>query len=350
MTINSSYPLVSVVIPVYNVEKYLEQCIQSVLSQSYKNLEIILFDDGSTDRSGSICDKYAKENPEIRVIHKNNEGLGMARNTGIDISNGDFLFMLDSDDYIDPEEIENQYRTIAENNVDAVYLGYIAVDEDGKYLGKHVYKDEVFVGSDAKNKLLPKMLGSMDGCENDRIEMAASPLLYSMRPIREHNLRFVSERDLISEDFVFNIDYLEVANGACTCSRTGCYYRQVSHSLSHKYREDRFEKFKTYYEYIQKRILGFGFSELDLKRYDKTFLIQVRSVICLEISNQSPNSFIKKYHLVRGICNDELVQTVVGSYPTLKMNIFQRLYVKLLKHKLVLPLMLVLKIWSMRQV
>ena len=96
-------PKVSVIIPVYNVEQYLNRCIDSVLNQTYKDFEIILVDDGSTDKSGEICDVYAEKDSRITVIHKENGGLSDARNFGIDAARGDFLTFLDSDDYFHPE-------------------------------------------------------------------------------------------------------------------------------------------------------------------------------------------------------------------------------------------------------
>ena len=93
--------LISVIVPIYNVEEYLNECVDSILNQTYKNLEIILVDDGSTDKSGIICDDYAKIDSRIKVIHKKNGGLSDARNVGIDRALGEFIIFIDSDDYID---------------------------------------------------------------------------------------------------------------------------------------------------------------------------------------------------------------------------------------------------------
>ena len=93
-------PLISVIVPTYNVEKYLNKCVTSLINQTYVNLEIILVNDGSTDNSGSMCDDFAKNDSRIRVIHKKNQGLGMARNTGIENATGDYICFIDSDDYV----------------------------------------------------------------------------------------------------------------------------------------------------------------------------------------------------------------------------------------------------------
>ena len=99
-------PKVTVVVPVFNVEKYLHQCIESLLNQTYRNLEIILVDDGSTDNSGTICDKYRQKDQRIKVIHKCNQGLGFARNSGMKETTSDYITFMDSDDYADEDMIE----------------------------------------------------------------------------------------------------------------------------------------------------------------------------------------------------------------------------------------------------
>ena len=119
--------LVSIIIPVYNVEKYLDKCIQSVLQQTYDNLEIILVDDGSTDLSGEMCDKYSKMDSRIIVIHKKNGGLSSARNTALDIMKGNFVFFLDSDDYVDKYLIEYLLEDIYKYNADIAECNFYDV-------------------------------------------------------------------------------------------------------------------------------------------------------------------------------------------------------------------------------
>ncbi len=116
----SSYgnELVSIIVPVYNVEQYLEKCVNSIINQSYKNLEIILVDDGATDNSGKICDELAKLDNRIKVYHKENGGLSDARNYGVERATGEYIGFVDSDDYIDPEMYEKLYEAIKKENVD----------------------------------------------------------------------------------------------------------------------------------------------------------------------------------------------------------------------------------------
>lgn len=111
-------PLISVIVPVYNVEKYLDRCIDSIVNQTYKNLEIILVNDGSPDNSGAICDEWAKADSRIKIIYKENGGLSDARNAGTDCASGEYITYVDSDDYILPEYIEYLYNNLIKTHAD----------------------------------------------------------------------------------------------------------------------------------------------------------------------------------------------------------------------------------------
>jgi len=124
-------PLISIIIPIYNVEKYLPACLDSVLAQTYQNLEIILVDDGSPDGSGAICDAYAASDARIRVIHQKNGGVSSARNTGLDAASGAFIGFVDPDDYIEPGMYEVLYNQLQASGADIVQCGYVW-EEDGK--------------------------------------------------------------------------------------------------------------------------------------------------------------------------------------------------------------------------
>lgn len=117
---------VSIVLPIYNVEKYLNRCIKSILNQTYSDLEVILVDDGSPDGCPRLCDEWSKKDKRIKVVHKKNAGLGMARNTGIDMATGDFICFFDSDDFIDPHTIQEAIEVVEKTG--AGILGICCVD------------------------------------------------------------------------------------------------------------------------------------------------------------------------------------------------------------------------------
>ena len=125
-------PLISVIVPIYNVEKWLPRCVDSILSQEYKNLEIFLVDDGSPDGCPTICDEYAEKDKRIKVIHKKNGGLSDARNVAIDVASGEFICFVDSDDYVAPTYVEILYSLIEKYQTKASVINPVAVDEEGK--------------------------------------------------------------------------------------------------------------------------------------------------------------------------------------------------------------------------
>lgn len=112
------HPLISVIIPVFNVAPYLNRCMETIVSQTYRNLQIIMVDDGSTDFSGSLCDQWKKADNRIKVIHKKNEGLGMARNSGIIAAEGEYFLFVDSDDYVDKVMAEKLLQTLVIQQAD----------------------------------------------------------------------------------------------------------------------------------------------------------------------------------------------------------------------------------------
>ena len=126
------YGLISVIIPVYNVEPYLRQCVDSVLSQTYQNIEIILVDDGSTDSSGIICDDYAHKHNNLKVIHKKNAGLSEARNSGLEVANGSYIAFIDSDDWISKDNFEKMITEINMQHSDFVFSDGVNFEDSDK--------------------------------------------------------------------------------------------------------------------------------------------------------------------------------------------------------------------------
>lgn len=125
-------PLISIIVPVYKVERYLDKCVKSILSQTFTDFELILVDDGSPDQCGKMCDEYAKMDDRVKVIHKENGGISDARNAGIDIACGDFISFVDSDDYISRDMYEILYNLIKTYNADISMCNYYRISEDGK--------------------------------------------------------------------------------------------------------------------------------------------------------------------------------------------------------------------------
>lgn len=148
--------MISVIVPVYNIEKYIKKCICSIINQTYKDLEIIIVDDGSNDRSGQICDEFAGQDERIIVIHKENGGLSSARNVGLDIARGEYIGFVDGDDYISERMYETLLCHIESNNADMVICGYREIKEEnrGPEDSKLVEETETVISGEDRYKLI----------------------------------------------------------------------------------------------------------------------------------------------------------------------------------------------------
>lgn len=152
-------PKISVIVPVYKVEKYLERCVDSIINQTYKNLEIILIDDGSPDLCPVICDKYAEKDSRIIVIHKENGGLSDARNAGINVSCGEYIVFIDSDDFVKEKYIEKLYEAIQKDDSDLSMCGFTLVDEEGKIISTNLNNSPLVDGTMTGREVLEKYYG-----------------------------------------------------------------------------------------------------------------------------------------------------------------------------------------------
>ena len=151
--------LFSVIVPIYNIEKYINRCIDSVLSQSFTDFELILVDDGSPDRCGAICDEYAKKDQRIQVIHKKNGGLVSARQAGIKVASGDYIFHLDGDDAIVFDALESAHNIIRETNADIVSFSYnLSIDNEIKDKVEDLVHEGLYNKTEIEGKIFPKLL------------------------------------------------------------------------------------------------------------------------------------------------------------------------------------------------
>lgn len=215
---------VSVIIPIYNVEKYLEQCISSVCAQTYQNLEIILVDDGSSDSCGKICDSWEQKDERIRVIHQINGGVSKARNAGLDVASGEYVGFVDSDDYLHPEMYENLVNAIKENGCQVAMCPYQAVDEEGKDIQR--IKENLPPGVYSFEKLLTNMYrnAQFEGtCASVCNKLFAKKIL--------ENLRFAE--GLGHEDEAFMNRYMEKTDKIAVIEPALYFYVQRHGSIMH---------------------------------------------------------------------------------------------------------------------
>lgn len=229
--------LVSVVVPVFNSEKYLEKCVISILQQEYKDLELILIDDGSTDGSGLICDKYAIEDSRIKVIHKKNAGVSSARNSGIEIAKGKYIAFVDSDDYIEKNYLSTAVAKINKHDCD-LYVSGILMETWS--CGEIVRSEEIGV----KNTFNGSITQFLEMMESEYSLMSiCGPWckLYQMGIIKNNKLRFDTSVSF-GEDTRFNIDYYSYASTVYFDDAIFYHYRRGNEdSLFSKFKKDTFE-------------------------------------------------------------------------------------------------------------
>ena len=322
---------VSVIVPVYNVEKYLKRCVDSIRSQTYTNIEIILVDDGSKDSSGKICDEYAEQDDRVKVVHKENGGLGFARNSGLEIASGDYVTFIDGDDSITADHIEKMVSSLEKVDADTCLAGHTKIYANSKVEHVNVCAGRVFSGEEVKNEILTRMVGSNpDG--SDYIEMSACMVLLSKNIIDDYNIRFHSEREFISEDLIFDFDYYLKSKKTVVIDDVGYYYYDNEGSLTTKYNPNRFEKQKIMTREVIRRTKEIGIYGKCEQRVLNTFVSIARYCIKLE-QKFSEGSYTSYKTKVAVILKDNSLQKALVTIDNGKVPIKSRIVNVMMKNK-----------------
>ena len=322
---------ISIIVPVYKVEKYICRCIDSIINQSYKRLEIILVDDGSPDSSGVICDEYQKKDSRIKVIHKENAGLGFARNSGLEHATGKYVTFIDGDDYIGVDHIKNMYNTIKNTSTDTCIAGHTKVYKNKKVEHTNVCSGKIFKNNVNEN-ILPRMCGA-DCHGNDYIEMSVCMVLFSNDIIQSNQLKFVSEKEYISEDLVFDFEYYPLSKGVCVSDKTDYYYCDNEGSLTTKYREDRFKSQIYLYKFLSQKAIELNIQDKCIKRLQNTVLAIARYSIKIEYKFKKINGKRIAHNNVHKICEDTTLQKILDEYDDHGIRIASRIINGLIKYK-----------------
>lgn len=232
---------VSVIVPVYNVENYLKRCVDSLIRQSLAEIEILLIDDGSTDRSGELCDELAGADLRISVYHKENEGQGIARNLGLQKATGTYVAFLDSDDYYDPDTCRDLFELMEHTQADLCCYGYQIETQERQVVRIPHITDREYMGEAFQKEFVPHYFG--DQPEKDELRGFSSCMTIFRRSIvEEHNICFPSEREYLSEDTIFSLRFCEHARKAVTTSKIYYHYCQNPNSFSQAFHEERLKQ------------------------------------------------------------------------------------------------------------
>ncbi|MBR4327910.1 MAG: glycosyltransferase family 2 protein [Bacteroidales bacterium] len=222
-------PLISIIVPIYKVEKYLDKCIQSLVNQTYKNIEIILVDDGSPDNCGRMCDEYAAKDNRIKVIHKENGGLAAARNSGQDAMTGFAMMFIDGDDYLEPDCCEKTINAMLKHDVDLVMFTQFTNYPNSQIVEHsfHIQQDEIVFTSDDCRELQARILDF-----NGKIGSACMKLMRTDY-LRKFNIRHIDALSQGAEGFVFNIQFFEHLEKACYIDYPLYHYIYNPSSMTH---------------------------------------------------------------------------------------------------------------------
>lgn len=336
--------LVTVVLPIYNVEAYLQRSVASVLNQTYTNLEILLVDDGSRDNCPAMCDSFAATDSRIRVIHKENAGLGMARNTGIENATGTYICFMDSDDYIAPDTVEKCVRALCETGADVVQYGYHNVNSAGQVVRTHIPnpKQLIYEGKQVQESFLPDLMydDPSAGCQN-HLWMSMCGAMFRLEVMLSNHWRLVSERQIIAEDVFSLTKFYSYANKVAILPEAFYYYCENGASLTRTYRPDRFKGIKHFYHENLLQIQSLGYGPAMEERLAMVTLSY--TIAALKQEAAAPRSAKENLAGVKAIIHDELMQTLlkVGLNPLDSKG--RRLLLSLAKTKLHLLCYLLLR-------
>jgi glycosyltransferase involved in cell wall biosynthesis len=298
-------PKISIIVPVYNVQKYLIQCLDSLKNQSYSDIEIICINDGSTDNSIHILKKYGENDSRFRVYEQNNLGVSSARNKGIEVASGEYIMFVDSDDWIDHKTCETTLNIMISKQTDVVLFNYIRVKE-AKLKEKYVFDKDVYFDGTTIQEIHRRMIGlsnkELRNLENADALVPACMKLYRKKIIRENNIKFMDLRIIgTSEDAVFNLEYFEKCNSAYYLNKPLYFYRRDnSYSITTIYKPDLYVKWDRLFDYFEKyiisnelssdytealknrialSIIGLGLNELCSKSSHREILSKIKTII-----------------------------------------------------------------------
>lgn len=325
--------LVSIVLPIYNVEKYLDRCIESVVNQTYKDLEIILVDDGSLDGCPKKCEEWAKKDKRIKVIHKENAGLGMARNTGIENATGEYICFFDSDDYIKNNAVEHAYNLAKKVNADIVTYGVERVDGNGRTIQTLIPTPQklLYTGSEVQTEYLPNLIGpDAETGNNINIKMSAWTSLYSLEMINKANWRFVSERDIISEDIYSLLILFKYVNKIAILQECLYFYCDNPSSLTHTFQKDRFERNKNFYYCCRNKCKELNYNENVVERLAHPYLANTIAAMKMDVKMEG----VKAISDFKLLVNDDLMVELVNKSKSYNGNIRKNLFYFCIKHKM----------------
>lgn len=325
---DSNNLLISIIVPVYNAKDYLTDCVNHLIGQTYRNIEILLIDDGSSDGTGVLCDKIAETDSRIKVFHKENGGTHTARNLGIEVSQGEYLMFIDPDDWYDFEAIEYLVNHIQKENLDLIRFSYIKEYENFSEKRENTFIAEKVYENDECLNLCRRTIGllSEELCHPENLNFLASVCfcVYRKSVIKENSLSFYNIRTIGTfSDGLFNINYLLYAKKMEYVNKYFYHYRKTnSASATSNYRENFLEKQLILFAEIDKIVKEQG-KEFEEALSNRIALSSME--MCLNVFKSSKKA-TDKYTEIKEVLNNPIYKNAYKnfdiSYLPLKWKIY----------------------------
>lgn len=310
---------ISVLVPVYNVEKTLDRCIQSILNQTFRDFEIILVNDGSTDNSGKLCDEYANKYDNISVIHKENEGLGPTRNAGIKAATGEYIYHCDSDDWLKEDLLEKVYKAITEADADVAVFGYdLFTEKDGEIIPYSTIsvKDGLYADKESVRNFFAEQYF------NSFVVLSACNRMCKRSFLIENELFFPALRR--SQDVAYSLLLFDYVERLVTIKESFyCYIIEPGVYKGRSFKE-MIDIYCTIYEWAYGYFKKWNMSEADV-------LQKLTNNICEQIANYSAYAFTVKYKdewktNARLLIDDRRVKNFFAMYKNINKSKFMALF------------------------
>lgn len=319
--------MISVIVPVYNVEKYLRQCLESLTAQTLENMEIVVVDDGSPDVCPAICDEYAARDARVKVLHKENGGLLSARKAGVAASRGDYIGFVDGDDWVEPDTFLNMYKAVCEHSPDMVLSDFLCDYGDCIEPSDQCFEEGFYDRARLESEIFPKML--FDG---RFYRFGVNPNCWSKlvkRELIEKNLSPVDERIRMGEDAAFIYPCM-LDSQSITCVKTPTYhYRITEQSMSNAYDERLKDIILLPYKRLKEKNAE---SDFDISsQLDYYLLYMVNFLLRNEAKKANAHSKKERRAVIENICADGDIRSAAARVDTKKLSTHTKLLVTALR-------------------
>ena len=320
--------LISIIIPVYNVERYLKRCLDSLINQTYKNIEILLIDDSSTDGSASICKEYTKIDNRIHYYLKENSGAGLSRSFGLLHANGDYLGFCDADDYVEKDMYEKMISFMTDN-CDLVCCWH--TDENASIRSDN---KKIFVGRDIENLILGAVGTEPSAKLDERYGSSVWRGLYKSSIIKDHDISFMSERDIGSEDLIFNLEYLKYCSKVVYLDDQLYHHCINSGSMTRSWDYFHLDHELALYKVVEDMLASCMHVSYKYE-LQRMFIKRIRMALITISKAADQTNYSSCKNAIKDILEDKDVTELISGYPWYRLPVKQAIFYLCMKYRLV---------------